>query len=149
MATMNKGNVTMLSLILTALVFSGVFLGLYMAMGDIQSNYGANTAKYETNASSESQEAINKAGEISDDMQQRMEDEEFSGDNIIDLIFGGLFDNFRRLLVTIPILFTGIITTTSSTLGLPWWVQSIVTTAVITAVVFVVARLVFKRGRLE
>lgn len=143
------GNVTILSLLLTGLIFSGVFLGLYTFMGDMQNNYGGTTTQYETNASTEAKESIEQAGQISNDLKESMETQEFSGDNIIDLIFGGLFNAFRNLLTTVPIVFTGMVTTTTSTLGLPIWVQTMVSSAIIIAVVFVIARLVFKGGRLE
>lgn len=143
------GKVTILSLLLTGLIFSGVFLGLYTFMGDMQNNYGGTTTQYETNASTEAKESIEQAGQISNDLKESMETQEFSGDNIIDLIFGGLFNAFRNLLTTVPIVFTGMVTTTTSTLGLPIWVQTMVSSAIIIAVVFVIARLVFKGGRLE
>lgn len=144
----NKGRITILSLMLAGIVFSSVTLGFMMYVGDMQTQYSAQTTSYENNASKEAQDAVDRAGEISSNLKEGTEGTQLTGIDMVDTIIGSLFTTFKNLTTTMPKLFTGMITTVTSVIGLPSWVGGMITTIVITIAAFVIARMFLKSGRL-
>lgn len=146
----NNGRITILSLILSGLALAGLIAGMmgYIGGAGNQPAYNSNIGNYQNDPAVEAQDAINQTGNISSQLEGSMKGTTITGINIIDQIFGGLFVSFRNLLTTVPDIFTGILTTSADIIGLPGWTVSIITTAITAVIVFIVARLVFKGGRL-
>ena len=142
------GSITILSVMLAAVVFSSVTLGMMVYVDDMQAQYGVQSSEYKNNATREAEETISKAGNMSSDLKKQMTGTTITGIDVVDSILGSLFGTFKNLTTTIPVLFTGMMTTATSMLGLPDWVGNMIQTIIVLVIVFLIARMFLKSGRL-
>lgn len=145
----NRGAVTLKSLLVVGLVFSGLVLGIFGFMGTLHDQYGQNEADYIQGVDEEAKKSLNKTLNITEGVEEKIRGQNVGSTNIIEQIFGGLYSALQSLVVDIPTIFVGMITTGVGVLQLPTWVQTMLVGVIGVVVTFVIMRIVLGSRRIE